>query len=101
MTQKKLITTIAKFVGNGNTKNITTFTEKMLTVNIFLKPTTVFDSEELIDAKKNPIIPWQCKEGFTKNILKIREQFKLYRGLDTVKLIVHGGTAAGKSSLCK
>jgi adenylate kinase len=46
-------------VGNGNTKNITTFTEKMLTINIWLKPTSVFDSEELnVDAKKNPIIPW-------------------------------------------
>lgn len=39
MTQKKLITTIAKSVGNGFTKNVTTTTEKMLTVNIWLRPT--------------------------------------------------------------
>ncbi|CAD8167287.1 unnamed protein product [Paramecium octaurelia] len=102
MTQKKLVTTIAKSVGNGVTKNVTTPTEKMLTINVWLRPTQVFESEDqYIDAKKNPIIIWQCKEGFAKNILKIREQFKLYRGLDTVKLIAHGGTASGKSNLCK
>ncbi|CAD8133208.1 unnamed protein product [Paramecium pentaurelia] len=102
MTQKKLINTIAKSVGNGFTKNVTTATEKLLTINVWLRPTQVFESDDqYIDANKNPIILWQSKEGFTKNIIKIREQFKQYRGLDTVKLIVHGGTTSGKSNLCK
>lgn len=44
---------------------------------------------------------WHCKEGFTKHILKVRNEFKVYRGLDTVKLIVYGGTASGKSELSR
>ncbi|CAD8082007.1 unnamed protein product [Paramecium sonneborni] len=100
MTQKNLITTIAKNVGNGNTKTVSYCFEKMLMMNVWLRPTQIFESDDqYIDAKKNPIINWQYKEGFTKNISKIRDQFKIYRGLDTVKLIVHGGPAAGKSYL--
>ncbi|CAD8062089.1 unnamed protein product [Paramecium primaurelia] len=102
MTQKKLITTIAKNIGNGKTKTVTSCSEKMLMMNVWLRPTQIFESDDqYIDANKNPIINWQFQEGFIKNIDKIRDQFKIYRGLDTVKLIVHGGPAAGKSYLCQ
>lgn len=67
-------------------------------MNVWLRPTQIFD-DLYIDAKKKPIINWQFQEGFTKNISKIRDQFKIYRGLDTIKLIIHGGPAAGKSYL--
>ncbi|CAD8150525.1 unnamed protein product [Paramecium octaurelia] len=100
MTQKKLVTTIAKCIGNGKTKTITNCSEKMFMMNVWLRPTQIFDSnDQHNEAQKNSTIDWQFQEGFTKNIYKIRDQFKLYRGLDTIKLIVHGGPAAGKSYL--
>ena len=71
-------------------------------MNAWLKPTTIFDSEDqFIDAKKNPIIIWHSKDGFAKNIIKIRNEFKLYRGLDTVKLIFIGPSASGKTFIGK
>jgi adenylate kinase len=72
----------------------------MLTLNVWLKSTSVFDNAEETDyqdAKKNPIIIWQYRDGFQKNINKIRNEFKLYRGLETVKAVILGPTASGKT----
>lgn len=63
-----------------------------------MKPTQVFDNDaDLIDAQKNPVIPWCSKDGFCKNILKIREEFQTYRGLSTVKVVLMGPAYSGKT----
>jgi adenylate kinase len=67
-----------------------------------MQPTSVFDNDsDLIDAQKNPVIPWHAKDGFVRNILKVREEFKLYRALQAVKVVIMGPTFAGKTKIGK
>jgi adenylate kinase len=70
-------------------------------MNLWLRTTNIFDHNELdlIDAQKNPVMPWHSKEGFSRNILKVRDEFKLYRGLQAVKIIMMGPTFSGKTKL--
>lgn len=99
VTQKKLVTAIAQSVGKGLVKSVAV-TGGPLTMNVWMKPTSIFEQDDqYIDAKKNPIMNWHSKEGLVKHILKVRDEFKLFRGLDTIKVVILGPTAAGKSSL--
>jgi len=41
-----LITTIAKYIGNGKTKTVTSCSEKMLMMNVWLRPTQIFESDD-------------------------------------------------------
>ena len=40
---------------------------------------------------------WWCKDGIKKNIQKLVDEYKTYRGLKPVKIFVSGPPAAGKS----
>ena len=65
-----------------------------------MKPTGFENSDDgLLDANKNMLMNWHCKEGFVKNAIKVRDEFKLYRALSTVKVILFGPTYGGKTTL--
>jgi len=58
ITQKKLVTTIAKSIGKGAIKTVP-ITGGLLTMNVWMKPTSIFENDDqYIDAKKNPILNW-------------------------------------------
>lgn len=75
-----------------------------MTLNLWLRPTSVFDNAEetdFVDASKNPIIAWHNREGLAKGFTKVRDEFKLYRGLQTVKSVILGPSGCGKTPLAK
>ena len=73
---------------------ITNYAE--LKINIPIKP-----SPFLTDSNLNDSFKWHCEFGIKENISKIISEFKLYRQINSLKIIISGPPSAGKSSLAE
>lgn len=54
-----------------------------------MRPSLLFDKS----------FPWHSKEGLSKNILKINEEFSKFRDLQPIKILLYGPPISGKTYL--
>ncbi|KRX09632.1 P-loop containing nucleoside triphosphate hydrolase [Pseudocohnilembus persalinus] len=116
-TQKKIIQAISSGVGSGKTKTISLAEGAMenenfdiFNLDLRIRPTKAFaqfeaeseeagddEEEENADAPPKFKFNWHCKEGITKNILKVCQEFNQFRGLKPNRFFLQGPVASGKT----
>jgi adenylate kinase len=112
---KNIITGISKACGTGLAENILDFSNENttlnipsyneLSINVKCKTSKVFsdkkeENEEEEDFLKR-CFKWHCEFGISENLEKLRKEFTTYRNLKSIKIMVTGAPAAGKSSLAE
>ena len=121
-TLKNIMETISKGIGTGKTERKeeeeqTLPLPEMLNATVRLKPSRAFQlseeelalQQEELDAaggeddgekktnKKLFKFNWHCKEGFSKNIVKLTEEYNDHNVLKPNRVLIIGPPAAGKS----
>lgn len=76
-----------------------------------MRPSKVFDQYEEEEGAgeedEDPNAPlkfkfnWHCKEGMTKNIRKLIDEFNKFRGLRPNRILIQGPPGSGKSHFAK
>ena len=102
---KNIIKSIAKGVGTGEVENtedkkkIPKFDE--LSIDLKAKPTKLFLDEKRDDEEDEAFekrqFKWHCEFGIPENIEKLRREFNDYRKLKSVKIMITGPPASGKT----
>ena len=102
---KNIIKSIAKGVGTGEVENtedkkkIPKFDE--LSIDLKAKPTKLFLDEKRDDEEDEAFekrqFKWHCEFGIPENIEMLRQEFNNYRGLKSVKIMITGPPAFGKT----
>ena len=111
---KNIISSITKNLGGIDIKSIKEYNiDEMeimnyceLKVNIPMKSTSLFEDEKrvmgesLLEYNKR-IFNWHCEGGIEENINLLKEEFKLYRGIKPIRIIINGPPSSGKATLAK
>lgn len=104
---KSIITSISKSVGNGKVKiikynnpEIETFPNiNELSIDIKVKTSPIFNVK-YNQLNKNSL-EWYCENGIVDNLDKIKKEFKEYRNLSSIKILITGPPGSGKTTLGK
>ena len=64
-----------------------------MTLNTRLRPSSIANLEDQHIKKMN----WHCKEGFLENFEVIEREFREYRGLQPLKIMINGPPHSGKT----
>lgn len=106
-TLKSIIKSISSSIGNGeisiipyNSQEIELFPNlTSLIVDIKAKPSSFLDQKQEFISKKT--FDWHCEYGISENGLKIKSEFKEYRNLKNIKILITGMPGSGKSTLAQ
>ena len=103
---KDILESITKGIGGIKLKSIneydiddfeiTNYTELKINIPIKVSP-FLFES----NSKNLNLMDWHCQFGIKENISKLISEFKLYRQLNSLKIIISGPPSGGKSSLAE
>lgn len=109
-TMKSLMQSISNAIGSGKIKNVYSndipdidnfqnFTD--LNVNLNMKTSNIYidergKNEDFYEFKKR-IFEWHCEFGISENQEKIRNEFKLYRKLKSIRIFITGQPGSGKT----
>ena len=108
-----IIKSISLAIGDGKIKKIDKFdindinmdNYQELNIDVKVLPSKIcLDerklNEDIEDFNKRKF-KWRCEFGIPENLDLLRDEFNLYRGLKSVKIIIIGPPSSGKSNLCK
>ena len=109
-TMKNLIRSISKGIGSIDIKNLTDFNIdeidipnfNELSIDIQIKPSKITEYEpqkknETLDEYNKRKFKWHCEKGIPQNMDLISQEFNLYRGIKSIKIIITGPPSSGKS----
>jgi len=104
-TLKGIIKSISSSIGNGeisiipyNSHEIETFPNLTdLIIDVNARPTSFLDQKQEFVSKKT--FDWHCEYGIFENAAKIKSEFKEYRNLKNLKILITGMPGSGKSTL--
>jgi adenylate kinase len=114
-TLKNIILSISKSTGTGQVEHVTDFSNSTnynsipshneLSINLKCKTSKIFDDqkeeyEEEEDFMKRKF-KWHCEFGIPENLEKLRQEFTTYRNLRSVKILITGPPASGKTFLAE